>query len=180
MNKLSSKLVIPFVLFTAFGVSNIANADSGTSALPPKDPAYKTYMYNLYAPKTQTYFKLLDTVQQPVSKVMQDSNSFIIYGGALTGGGTAATNLVKGLENTPYVGAGVRAVNTAGGVMLLIGTAQYASYQQFQQGSIIKYNVYFRWTDPERLEYAVKIDSWVEYNGTKVSAIRTSTYTKTA
>lgn len=180
MNKLSPKFVIPFVLSAALGIFNIANADSGTSALPPKDPAYKTYMYNLYAPKTQTSFKLLDTVQQPVSKVMQDSNNLIIYGGALMAGGTTATNFVKGLENTPYIGVGVRAVNTTGGAMVLIGTAQYATYQRFQQGSIIKYNVYFRWTNPEKLEYAVKIDSWVEYNGAKVSAVKTSTYTKTA
>lgn len=179
MKKLKSTFAGSVILSIFLASTGVANADSGASALPPKDSALKTYYYNLYAPKTQTTYKLLSTPTQPVDRIMQDANNFMIYGGALMGAGTVGTNLVKGLEGMPYAGVGVRAVNTTGGAMLLIGTAQYATYSQFKQGSIVKNNVYFKWTNPDALEYSVKVDSWVEYQGQKVSNVKTTTYNKT-
>lgn len=66
-----------------------------------------------------------------------------------------------------------------GGVIYLVGDFGKTSVENFKSGAVIKTVVYFKWTNPDKLEYAVKTESWVEYKGVKVSKATTNEYRKT-
>lgn len=168
------KYSFAFPLAIAVCSSNIAIADSGYSALPPKETAFKQYLYDTYAPKTQTTFKEFETVTQPVDKILQDNKKLMLYGGLLTGGSTFA-NAIKPTANIPYVGVGVRIAQAGGSAVAIVGALGTIPYMDFKSGSIVKHKVYFRWTNPQLFEYAVRTDSWVEYRGTRVSEVKSST-----
>lgn len=175
---LKTNLISTLVLSLLLGSANIANADSGSSALPSKDSALHESYYRLYAPKTQTTFKEFATASQPVANVLKQNNDILLIGGAVTGGGALA-NIVKGLEKVPYVGTGVRVATGLGGGLVLVGTYGIMSYDDFKKGSIVKHKIYFKWSNAARLEYDVKVESWVEYKGTKVTSLKTTNYSKT-
>ena len=156
---------------------NIANADSGTSALPPKDPAYKTRMYNLYAPKTQTNFKQFQVVTQTVDSITKQNDKVMVFGGRVVNGAAVVAGIGIVSKN-PMIVEGATLVAAAGGALALVGDFGKASVEQFKQDAIVKDVVYFKWTNPDNLEYAIKVDSWVEYKGARVSSITTSQYTK--
>jgi hypothetical protein len=174
---LKLSLVFSLILSIFLGSSNIAKADSGVSALPGKDSPLHEYYYKLYAPKSQTTFKAFSTASQPVSKILKESNELIIYGGILTGGGALAAP-IKSIEKVPYVGLGIKYVAAVGGAMSIVGGVSYLSFNDFKKGSVVKHKTYFKWTNTARLEYAVKIESWVEYKGLKVTGVKTTNFSK--
>lgn len=175
---LKTSFISSLILSLLLGSANIANADSGNSALPSQDsPLHQSY-YKTYAPKSQTTFKEFATASQPVDKIMKDANDIRLVGGILTGGGALA-NVVKGIANVPYVGTGVKAATGLGGAMVIVGNSTIMSFDNFKQGSIVKHKIYFKWTNAARLEYAVRVDSWVEYKGKPVTSVKTSNYSKT-
>lgn len=175
---LKVSVISSLMLSVLLGSSSIANADSGSSALPAKDSALHQSYYRTYAPKTQTTFKEFATATQPVDKIIADANDIRLVGGILTGGGVLA-NVVKTTASTPFLGTGVRVAAGLGGGMVIVGNSTIMAFDNFKKGSIVKNKIYFRWTNPERLEYATKVESWVEYQGKPVTAVRTSTYSKT-
>lgn len=162
----------------ALANSNLAFADSGASAMPPKDSALHQSYYKMYAPKNQKTFKEFATVTQAVETIKKQNEDFIFYGGMLMGGGTLASSLVKASSMHPMTAVGIRVVNGVGATMVLIGSFGQISFKDLQKGSVIKYKVYFRWSNPEKLEYDTKIESWVEYKGKRISQVRTSQYSK--
>lgn len=170
-------LVFTLVLAMFLGSTNFASADSGNSALPPKDSPLHEKYYKMYAPKTQTTFKLFSTSTQPVDKIVKESSNLMLYGGALAAGGTFA-GVIKPIEKIPYVGLGIRVATGTGSAMVIVGTFGQVKYGDFKSGSIVKHKTYFKWTNAARLEYAVKVESWVEYKGTKVSPVKTTNFSK--
>lgn len=177
MKKLKSFVAISMAASMLLGSMNIANADSGNSALPPKDPAYKTRMYNLYAPKTQTTFKQFQVITQTVDSVTKQNDQIMVFGGRVVNASAVALAVGTAAKN-PMIITGATLVGGAGGALALIGDFGKVSVAQFKQDAIVKNVVYFKWTNPETLEYAIKVDSWVEYKGARVSQISTSQYTK--
>ena len=132
----------------------------------------------MYAPKTQTKFKEFAIVAQSVESVRKQNNDLILYGGLIMAAGTAST-MVKAVEKTPYVGQGIRYATGVGGIVYIIGTIGNIKLQDFQDDALIKHKIYFKWDNPEKLEYSVKIESWVEYKGKIVSKKNTYSYSKT-
>lgn len=177
-NFLKTSFIPTLILSLFLGSSSIANADSGSSALPAQDSALHQSYYRLYAPKSQTTYKLFSTASQPVDKIIAEANNIRLVGGIVTGGGALA-NIVKGMANVPYVGTGVRVATGLGGAMVIVGNSTIMSYDNFKKGSIVKHNIYFKWTNAARLEYSTRVDSWVEYQGKPVTAVKTSYYSKT-
>lgn len=179
MNKLLKLgLAFSIILSTLLGSSIYTSADSGASALPSKDSALHQYYYKLYAPKTQTTFKKLSTATQAISSIKQQNKKLIFYGSVISGGGAFA-GLFQTVKNAPYVGTGVRIVSGVGGAMYLVGTYGQVKYDSFKKGSQVKHQLYFKWTNAAKLEYQVKIESWVEYKGKKVSSVKTRYFSKT-
>lgn len=177
MNKLKSFVAVSIVTSMLLGSINIANADSGASALPPKDPAYKTQIYKLYAPKTQTTFKQFQVVTQTVDSITKQNDKIMVFGGRVVNG-AAVVGAVGVVAKNPIVIEGAVFVSGVGGAISLVGDFGKASVAQFKQDAIVKNVVYFKWTNPDTLEYAIKVDSWVEYKGARVSRITTSQYTR--
>ena len=174
---LKFSLVFSLVLSMLFGTSIITSADSGASALPKKESSLHQYYYKLYAPKTQTTYKKFSAATQPISVIKKQNSDLIFYGGMITGGGAFA-GLLQTAKNTPYVGAGVRIVSGVGGGMILAGSFGQLKYDKFKKGSQVKHVTYFKWTNAARLEYQVKVKSWVEYKEKKVSKVKTSYFSK--
>lgn len=174
---LKSSLVFSLILTMFIGSSNFASADSGESALPPKDSALHEYYYKLYAPKKQKTYKQIETATQPVSQILKENSDLTLYGGALVAGGTLSAQF-KAIENLPYVGVGIKVANGVGSAMILTGTFGTVKYRDFVDGSEVKHKLYFKWTNTAKLEYDVKIESWVEYKGKKVSKVKTSYFSK--
>lgn len=177
MKKLKPFVVVSIAASMLLGSMNIANADSGTSTLPPKDSALQTYYYNLYAPKTQTTFKQFQVVTQTVDSITKQNDKIMIFGGRVVNGGGVVAGIGVVAKN-PLIMEGGALISGVGGALALVGDFGKASVAEFKQDAIVKNVVYFKWTNPDRLEYAIKVDSWVEYKGARVSAITTSQYTK--
>lgn len=164
------------MVLLALANPNLAFADSGYSAMPQKDPELHQQFYKMYAPKTQKTYKQLTVVTRKVDDIRKDSDELMALGGDIMAGGTVAAPFVS---KNPVALTGVSVVAASGGVMHLIGRFGKASVGNFKSGSVIKTVVYFKWTNPDKLEYAVKTESWVEYKGVKVSKVTTNEYRKT-
>lgn len=102
----------------------------------------------------------------------------MIYGGILAGGGTFAA-LFKSLEKVPYVGIGIKTITGTGSAMVVVGSFGTLKYRDFQDDAIVKHVSYFKWTNAKRLEYSVKIESYVEYKGTRISEKEITYFEKT-
>lgn len=163
------------VAFLSLALPVIASADSGPSALPPKDPALHQSYYKMYAPKTQTTYKQFAIVDRKVDDIIKDSEKLMVHGTDLS---NASAVVAPFVANKPIGLKGVMMTAAVGGVVYFTGRFGKASMAQFKSGSIIKHKVYFKWTNPNKLEYAVKVETWVEYKGTKVSDVKTSEYKK--
>lgn len=167
---------IALLVSLALANSNLAFADSGASAMPPKPSEMHQMFYKMYAPRTQTTYKQLTVVTRKVDDIRKDGDKLQAWGGNIMAGGTAAGIF---LPKNPLVLKGVSIVSGAGGIMHLIGSFGKTSMEKFKSGSVIKSVVYFKWTNPDKLEHSVKIESWVEYKGVKVSNVSTHEYHKT-
>lgn len=176
MRKNIMKNCMTLALPLVFGFPIIAQADSGYSALPPPEPALNQKFYQMYAPKTQTTFKKFREVTQSVDSIVKQNNDLVFYGGNIMAASAIAAPVAS---KVPYASTGVAIVGGVGGAMQLVGSFGKASYENFKKGSIVRYVVYFKWTNPDKLEYAILNQSWVEYKGVRVSEIRTSSYSKT-
>lgn len=181
MRKKSTQAFVAFSLALplTFSFPILAYADSGYSALPPQDSAMHQRYYQMYAPKTQTTFKQFGVVTRNVDSIMKQNESLLFYGGNIMAGSTIATALAAPTAKNPYVSAGIAIVGGVGGAMYLMGSFGKASYENFKKGSVLKTVVYFKWTNAARLEYATMTQSWVEYNGIRVSEVKTGQYSKT-
>lgn len=168
------------VAFLSLALPVIASADSGSSALPPKDPALHQSYYKMYAPKTQTTYKQFGVVNRKVDDIIKDANNLQAVGGNLMAASTIASGFLATSQlKNPYLLTGASLVGAAGGVLHITGAFGKTSLESFKSGSVIKNVIYFKWTNPNKLEYAVKIESWVEFKGVKVSKVRTFEYKKT-
>lgn len=147
-------------------LTNPAFADSWASDMQ-KDPPFHAYAYKTFAPKTQTTYKEFQTLTVPVEKVVQQGQKLELYGNCV-GAATGVAAMFLPPAN-PYVATGVRIGVGVGGTMVIIGKSTQVTFEQFKQGSVIKHKVYFKWVNPQSLEYATKVESWVEYKGKVVS-----------
>lgn len=171
-----SILVCTFILSSFNGVLSVS-ADSGSSTIP-KETALQKYMYSTYAPKSQTTYKKMSTVSISTSKVEKDGKSLEVFGTDVMAGSTVAAGLLGAAKVNPLVLTGVSLVGTVGGGTYFIGKSMQANYSNFKKGTIIKHEVNFKWTNAARFEYSVKINSWAEYKGTKITAVKTSYFNK--
>lgn len=162
------------ILFST--LPSVTWADSGLSAMPPKDSALHQSYYKMYAPKTQTTYKQFAIVDRKVDDVIKESDQLMVYGSDLT---NASAVVAPFVAKNPIALKGVAVTSAVGGAVYFAGRFGKASMAQFKSGSIIKHKVYFKWTNPDKLEYAIKVETWVEYKGTKVSDVKTSEYRKT-
>lgn len=129
----------------------------------------------MYAPKTQTTYKQFAIVDRKVDDVIKESDQLMVYGNDLT---NASAVVAPFVSKNPIALKGVAMTAAAGGAVYFTGRFGKASMAQFKSGSIIKHRVYFKWTNPDKLEYSVKIETWVEYQGNRVSDIKVSEYRK--
>lgn len=119
--------------------------------------------------------KQLVVVERKVDDVVKQSDQLMVYGNDLMAASAVVTPF---LVNNPIALKGVGIVTATGGTMYLTGRFGKASVAQFKSGSIIKHRVYFKWTNPDKIEYSAKIETWVEYKGNKVSDTKVSEYRK--
>lgn len=155
---------------------NLAFADSGYSAMPKKDPELHQQFYKMYAPKTQKTYKQLAVVTRKVDDIRKDGDKLMAWGNRIMAGSGAAMLFVP---KNPVTVTGISMLGGVGGVIYLVGDFGKTSVENFKSGAVIKTVVYFKWTNPDKLEYAVKTESWVEYKGVKVSKVTTNEYKKT-
>ncbi|MGX8237406.1 hypothetical protein [Exiguobacterium undae] len=172
---LKSSLICSVILSSVLSFSHTASADSGESTLPKKDP--NSYYYKLYAPKSQTSYKQFSTAIQKVSDIKKDNSKLLMYGGIVSGGGAFGSS-IKAIENVPYVGTAVRVATGTGGVMTVVGGFGQIKYSKFKKDSLVMHKTYFKWTNAARLEYDVKIKSWVQYKGKRITKVETRTFSK--
>lgn len=130
------------VAFLSLALPVIASADSGPSALPPKDPALHQSYYKMYAPKTQTTYKQFGVVNRKVDDIIKDANKLQAIGGNLMATGGILTLIGSQSPVPQYLITGANVVTATGGVLHLTGSFGKASLENFKSGSIIK-SAYF-------------------------------------
>ena len=65
-----------------------------------------------------------------------------------------------------------------GGSEYLISHYGKVKFKKFKSGAVIKHVSYFKWTNPEKFEYKVKIRSWVEYKRKEFQKLKHLTIVK--
>lgn len=163
--KLASIVLAGMMCLTA---SLPAFADSGSSALPQDSPMAK-YIYSNFAPKTQTSYKMFGSRHETsVSEIRESGNKLVVLGSDLSvGGGVIA------IASKKYT--------LPGKIVLVSGAAVYAwgrviqiSVEDIENNAVRINEVYFKWTDAEQFEYSIKVNSWYECNGEKISGVTTT------
>ena len=175
LKKISKILLSCSLILLLFSVSSTAYADSGASALPPKQTALEKYYYSKYAPKTQTEYKKFETVTMKVSTVKKQSKSLEVTGTRIMAGGAILGAIAT---KVPPLAVPAAVVGGTGGTIYFIGHLGKVKYDKFKSDAVIKHITYFKWTNAKKFEYSVKIESWVEYKGEKVSKVKTSYFNK--
>lgn len=167
---IKKKLISSVLAFSLiFSMSTPAFADSGKSALPNNNH----YLYKTFAPRTQTSFKVFSQHQKSVGDIRKEGDQLVMIGTELmTGGGIASG--VSGLANKITLGKISNVTIVSGGVLYYVGKGMKISVKNLAAGAVSKQKVYFRWTNPDAFEYQVKIESWVEYKGTKLTNVKTT------
>lgn len=162
-------LVLLLAFCMLFSTSALAFADSNV----PEDSAMAKYIYKTYAPKSQTSYKTFATYTNDVKSIKDEGDRLVVQGsdimaGAVVGGGLA--------YKIPIIGVSIGII---GGTEYFMGRGLQVRYSDFKDDAKVKTKVSFKWTDAEQFEYKVKIESWVEYNGKKVSGCKTVTNYRT-
>ncbi len=178
VGKIALASALVFSTLASVGFTSSVFADSGYSALPPKDSKFHQWAYKTYAPKTQTSYKHFRTVTKKVSDIKKESGQMVAFGNdlvmgsVLTGfGGKKKLKLLK-FSTLTKVLAGTGAVIYAG------GRASQIAYSKVESGAVLKSKIYFKWTNAQRLEYSVKVVSHIEYKGKVISEKKTYYYNK--
>lgn len=163
------------MILTALSIGgSIASADSGYSALPKLTPMQE-YMYSTFAPASQTSYKKMTTVTKNVNKIIKEGKQLKVIGNntALAAGGISGL-ITKTKLGHPIVLTGVNLVGSIGAGTFFLGNAVVGNYSKFKSGSKVVHAIYFKWKNPKTFEYSVKMESWVEYKGKKISKVNTS------
>jgi hypothetical protein len=174
LKKISKILLSCSLILLLFSGGLTTYADSGASTLP-KQTALEKYYYSTYAPKTQTTYKKFETATVKVSTVKKQSKSLEVAGNRMMAGGAVLTALAL---KVPPLAVPATLVAGTGGTVYFIGDYGKVKYDKFKSGAVIKHVTYFKWTNAKKFEYSVKIQSWVEYKGKKVSKVKTSYFNK--
>lgn len=163
INYKSKFLKVILAFSVAVGASTIANADTYAQQLA----------YSQFAPKTQTTYKLHSTTTQPIENAIAQNDKVIMYA---NGGpsGKLVNKAANALGTTPYVGTTIRAVRLAGYAAGVLAAGNNYYLEDFKKASVLKKENYFKWLNPNELSYSVMTKSWVEFNGQRVSEIKTS------
>lgn len=173
--KTIASLLSVCMILTALSIgSSNASADSGYSALPKLTPMQE-YMYSTFAPASQTSYKKMITVTKDVDTIIKEGNQLKAIGNdtALAAGGISGI-ISRTKLGHPIVITGVGLVGSIGAGTYFLGSTTIGSYSKFKSGSKVVHAVYFKWTNPKTFEYSVKMESWVEYQGKKISEVKTS------
>ena len=181
-NKLGRIALPSFLAFSTFtGVGTFTSsvsADSGYSALPPKDSKLHQWAYKTYAPKTQTSYKYFQIMTKKVSNIKKENSEMIAIGNDLVMGsvltGLAGKKKFKLLKASTLT----KLLSGTGAVLYFAGRASEIKYSKIKSGAVVKSKMYFKWTNAQRLEYSVKVVSHIEYKRKVISKKNTYYFSK--
>ena len=161
------KLINLIFVFTTL-TSVFTFADSGKSTIPQDPNPFVQFLYDLFGPETQTSYKLFNKYVTKVSDIKQQADSIIVIGSDLTVGGGLLLNVTKKFTIPGKVVSGV------GGVLYFYGKYINESLKNIKDDAVLVRYVYFKWInpDPDVLKYSLKTESWIEYNGKRISDIK--------
>lgn len=168
MKKKISLIICFTLLINLFTVSAAyAKPDSGLSALPQETPMQK-YCYKYIAPKTQTTYKVIYSKETPVEKLAVEGKKVMAFAESINdlGGKYGVLGaLVKKLPYSAQIGA---ITYISGKTLYCIANKNYKELSSVKKGSKLKTTVSFKWKNPEKLTYSVKISEYFTFNGKKV------------
>lgn len=177
--KLVLSLLLVMSTFSTIGNLNKVSADSGASALPPKDSPFHQWAYKTYAPKSQTTYKHFQTTSRKVSQIKKSGNDMVAFGNDLVMSGTFA-GLLSGKKKFKLLKFPIlsQILVGTGAVIYANGRATQIQYSKIANEAVAKSEVYFKWTNSARLEYSVKVISYIVYKGKVISNKNTYYFNK--